>query len=242
LLKEATLAYLPDPNLDKYLDLPPGEYICEMQDVYVPCVGQSTWAVVVDEKYGANINYLRALEAMNHLKLEPLPETIRLFSNGSEYESWISRSCHSCNKYRPNAVEREEFVCDIDYAILEAACNDGTVTRDIALRIGMDEEQSYGWQWKQRCPEFVQAENWYSVIQLIEGKQLGFGPFDTEHEALASVPNLRKLLTFLKVDSKSFDPNVDPETVEIIIELLPTRDFSRLNSIYEIVTEDGRLK
>lgn len=72
----------------------------------------------------------------------------RPFSNGSQYCDWDSRNCCNCIKYSTTDPDK----CEIQNALSEACFGDGTVTEDIAKRMGyMEHKNSYNW----RCPEFI---------------------------------------------------------------------------------------
>lgn len=74
------------------------------------------------------------------------------FSNGTEFDVWSERNCERCSKmYDPETLES---LCDLEVAIFEAGAGDGTVSKEIADRLG----------WKPndvghdgRCPEFDAA-------------------------------------------------------------------------------------
>lgn len=159
-----------------------------------------------------------------------MTDRIHLFSNSSEHSSWVHKNCSNCSKYRPEASQDEDFVCDIDLAILEAACLDSCIDRDIALRMGMDEAESFGWQWKQQCPEFEQVYGWYSIAVQDGKKALLIGPSESEAKAVESVAIARKLFRRMIAEGKKLE--IDPDTVEIVVEQLPTNTLGELSFLF----------
>lgn len=63
-------------------------------------------------------------------------QRVPLFSNSTEYDDWVSNNCKKCSKHRPDAEYSDEFVCEIDHAIVQSAGDDGCVDKEIADRIG----------------------------------------------------------------------------------------------------------
>ena len=83
-----------------------------------------------------------------------MTEQIRPFSSGSQYRDWQSSNCERCKKF-PLHVNPEK--CEIDYAIIVAHLDDGTVSVEIAQRMGYyDNRGSYVW----KCPEVEWTEEW----------------------------------------------------------------------------------
>lgn len=77
------------------------------------------------------------------------------FSTGSQFADWCSRNCDRCVKYEP---EGAPAACEIDHALLAAQCGDGSVTQDIAERLGYVEgtaftEDGFFYTWD--CPERI---------------------------------------------------------------------------------------
>ena len=62
-----------------------------------------------------------------------MTERVLLFSNATEYDDWVSNNCHKCSKHRPEAEYCDEFVCNIDHAIVQSAVDDGCVDKEIAI-------------------------------------------------------------------------------------------------------------
>ena len=60
---------------------------------------------------------------------------IRPFSNGSEYTAWQERNCGKCAKFDPDSLE---VACPIDEALLSAYWDDGTISKEMADKIGFD--------------------------------------------------------------------------------------------------------
>lgn len=86
---------------------------------------------------------------MSHAK-----EEVRPFSCGSQYGDWRSRNCYRCVKsYENTKPEPKDGMgpCDIDNAVGMAYIGSGSVTPEIAKRMGYsgENEGAYGWD----CPE-----------------------------------------------------------------------------------------
>lgn len=71
--------------------------------------------------------------------------TVRPFSNGTQLGAWRARNCHGCGLWN---TERFDGTCDLDEAIGLAYGGDGTVTEEVAQRMGFT-EGPYTWD----CPE-----------------------------------------------------------------------------------------
>lgn len=73
-----------------------------------------------------------------------------VFANGTQYLDWTARNCDRC-PLAGDPSEPGSSACDIFEAIHDAAADDGTVSTDIARRMGLlDNEMAYTWA----CPEF----------------------------------------------------------------------------------------
>lgn len=84
-----------------------------------------------------------------------MSERIRPFSSGSQYGDWKSSNCARCKKFDPNCARPE--ACEIDYAVGVAYLDDGTVSVEIARRMGYCENHGkYLWM----CPEVEWTEEW----------------------------------------------------------------------------------
>lgn len=76
----------------------------------------------------------------------------RPFSCGSQYGDWRSRNCDRCVKsYDNQKPEPKDGMgpCAIDNAISMAYLGNGTVSAEIAQRMGCTTSLAYGWD----CPE-----------------------------------------------------------------------------------------
>jgi hypothetical protein len=69
---------------------------------------------------------------------------IRPFSSETQYWDWQEANCCRCKKYTG-----QDGSCDINDAISDAACGDGTVSAKIAKRMGYASPLAYCWD----CPE-----------------------------------------------------------------------------------------
>jgi len=80
-----------------------------------------------------------------------------LFSNGTQALDWHEANCYRCKKYTDKPDKLESITCDIGRALLEAYYDDGSVTVEIARRMGyFDNKFSLVWM----CPEVDWTEEW----------------------------------------------------------------------------------
>ena len=77
---------------------------------------------------------------------------ITLFSCGTQRLDWMNRNCCRCKKYPETEDELYRLVkdepgklCPIDVAVSRAAIDDGTVSPEIAKRIGY-KPMYYSWE------------------------------------------------------------------------------------------------
>jgi hypothetical protein len=68
--------------------------------------------------------------------MSAVKQGIRPFSNGTQLGAWRARNCRNCGLWNP---ERFDGQCSIDEAIGLAYAGDGTVTEDVAQRMGYAE-------------------------------------------------------------------------------------------------------
>ena len=79
----------------------------------------------------------------------------RPFSSGTEHLDWQHRNCQRCAKFVDNALTQAEinsgtdWPCPIDYAVTYGAMSDGTISDEIATRVGFEK----GDIWFPECPE-----------------------------------------------------------------------------------------
>jgi hypothetical protein len=87
-----------------------------------------------------------------------MSERISPFSCGSQMGDWETKNCANCHLqgyYRDEQRNDWAWRCDIQKAIGESYIGDGTVSEDIARRMGaIDNETRYGW----RCNELICIE------------------------------------------------------------------------------------
>lgn len=153
-------------------------------------------------------------------------DRIRQFSNGTDFCCWSSENCDQCSKYDQQAPDGS-ILCEIDQAILDAAAGieGGTISREIATRMGMDERGNF-----HKCLEFEQATGWYVVGEYQGAKGLLLGSYPSKEnaeEAAATV--LKKCFERLKSDNVTV--NVPFNEVNIMIEQLPTKAEGQLNIV-----------
>jgi|GEM_PF-3873415 len=83
-------------------------------------------------------------------------ERIHPFSNGCQFGDWDDANCCRCVRYDD---------CDICRALTEAMCGDGTVSAEIARRMGyFAREGAYNWP----CGEVEWTEAWKAEWTAIE--------------------------------------------------------------------------
>jgi hypothetical protein len=70
------------------------------------------------------------------------------FYNGTQYLDWQDANCCHCKKYTG-----ENGACEINDAISLAACGDGTVSAEIAERMGYSNPLAYCWKCLEREDE-----------------------------------------------------------------------------------------
>jgi hypothetical protein len=69
---------------------------------------------------------------------------VRPFSSGMQYLDWQDANCCRCQK-----CTGDDGACEINDTISLAACGDGTVSAEIAKRMGYASPLAYCWE----CPE-----------------------------------------------------------------------------------------
>ena len=84
-----------------------------------------------------------------------MDDRIRPFSCGSQFSDWQMSNCERCKKYSERIEDPP--LCEIDYDLGMAYLGDGTVSPDIAKRMGYTDNQGkYNWQ----CGEVEWTESW----------------------------------------------------------------------------------
>lgn len=82
-----------------------------------------------------------------------MTDKIYAFSNGTQYTSWMDRNCVSCQKWCYESAARSK--CDIDKALADAYCSDGSISKEIAHRMGrLDNDGKFWWH----CPERIEGD------------------------------------------------------------------------------------
>ena len=77
---------------------------------------------------------------------------VRVFSNGTEYMAWNNANCCECARYHVVDGEVVEPVCPLEEALSLASIDDGTVSHEMAGRMGLPSRTMGG----RTCKEFVQ--------------------------------------------------------------------------------------
>ncbi len=75
---------------------------------------------------------------------------IRPFSSGTQFGAWRERNCEGCKLYNEDVFDGQ---CQIDEALGLAYMGGGTVTAEIAQRMGYEDVVPGPWTWD--CPERV---------------------------------------------------------------------------------------
>lgn len=71
---------------------------------------------------------------------------VRPFCNGSQHRDWLDRNCWRCIKYDAETPPKD---CEIDAALGESMFGDGTISAEMAKRMGFTDPLTYSWD----CPE-----------------------------------------------------------------------------------------
>ena len=93
----------------------------------------------------------------------------RPFSNGSQFGDWQASNCERCTKCIDGPNDPSPFLppCQIESALIDALFDDGTVSHEMAIRMGYldadgnaidkpGEPPRYGWQ----CMEVEWTQEW----------------------------------------------------------------------------------
>jgi hypothetical protein len=91
--------------------------------------------------------------------LNVLP-AIRPFHCGSQHASWECANCDRCTKNTPSQEGMPR--CEIQRAIFEAQFGDGTISADIAHRMGFTSHLAYIWE----CGEVEWTEEWKAEYRI----------------------------------------------------------------------------
>lgn len=81
-------------------------------------------------------------------------EAIRPFANGIQFCTWTTANCDKCRRARG---------CEINTALTDAYCDDGTVSAEIARRMGyhpFGADWHYNWPCLEHDPPFENIEEW----------------------------------------------------------------------------------
>lgn len=93
----------------------------------------------------------------------------RPFSCGSQSVDWQAANCARCTKYSEDASK-----CEIDRALLEAMFGDGSVSTDIAERMGYldnspPRHEGFAYNWP--CKEVCWTEEWKAEVNARRGER-----------------------------------------------------------------------
>jgi len=96
--------------------------------------------------------------------MDEIVRKIRPFSNGTQYMDWEASNCGRCKKA---ATEEQlyngDIPCDIEKEVAYAACDDGTITEEIAERMAFT-RRKYVWQ----CGEWDPTEEWKARVRAVK--------------------------------------------------------------------------
>ena len=87
--------------------------------------------------------------------------SVRPFSCGSQHGDWRASNCDRCTKYNHDPKLSK---CEIDRAILKAQFGDGTVTDEIANRMGYHDnngKDGFSYVWMCNEVEWTEAHKEY---------------------------------------------------------------------------------
>lgn len=88
-----------------------------------------------------------------------LEAEVHPFANGSQFMDWLENNCCNCARYsfalnpatgKTRDPLEEDALCQIELALHQACWGDGSVSPEIAQRMGYSDPLAYGW----RCGEF----------------------------------------------------------------------------------------
>ena len=80
-------------------------------------------------------------------------DRVRPFSQGTQYLDWQEGNCCRCAKYNTEGGEVVHPVCELDEALMVAMFDDGTISREIADRLGVPRNTWSDWACKEFAPE-----------------------------------------------------------------------------------------
>lgn len=85
------------------------------------------------------------------------------FSNGTQYMDWEASNCASCSKSR----DEWPLACDLQEALGLACIGDGTISEEIARRVGyLDNRERFGWPCPEHDPPFAEVLEAQGQIRL----------------------------------------------------------------------------
>lgn len=101
-----------------------------------------------------------------------MADSVRPFSCGSQYGDWRDRNCFRCVKSYEHMEPKPENglgPCEIDNAVGLAYIGSGSVTPEIATRMGYSDIGVYGWDCPERAlasekPSAPQAQNLGTLV------------------------------------------------------------------------------
>ena len=88
---------------------------------------------------------------------------VRPFHAGTQYLTWENANCCRCEKYSDDAS-----ACDLMYALAVACLDDGTVSDDVARRIGYIEGPPFYYCWM--CSEVKWTDEWIAEVNAQSGE------------------------------------------------------------------------
>lgn len=86
----------------------------------------------IAEKLGMVLDY----DGPADPEIAPQDRRYRPFPNGTSYMDWIERNCGTCERYVPDSQVDSGDGCVIEESLAFACIDDGTISADIAERMG----------------------------------------------------------------------------------------------------------
>jgi hypothetical protein len=148
---------------------------------------------------------------------------IRPFSNGSEFDSWMSSNCYKCEKYVTN--DDGYSTCEIENGIACGAI-DGVISQAIATDMGMVKTPS-GWEHSGTCTEIKPIQRWH-IMGEINGKSgMFFGPYDSIDAAAIAIKSAPLIINEVASLSKTLSDHLD--NIKLSVEQTNTDTLGQID-------------
>lgn len=151
---------------------------------------------------------------------------IQPFSNGTEFECWLSANCYECKKYYD--VDDDGYSkCEIENALAYATIT-GYIDEPIALRMGMKNSES-GWKYTS-CKEKIPLQRWHVVGKMNGKKTLLFGPFESIYLAENALSSSKSIIEEVSLYSK-----INLTDIKLSIEQTNTQTAGEIDRFIEVL-------